>query len=484
MAKIDFTTGPRDDLWQLLEAFGLRPSQSRARENTTVNVSWMVPPYLERNELPAYGLKFHLSGSVLNAVILMRTVVPRLLERQYHFKTASSLEFITMLNAGFLGITQVGKLVTVYPRNSDELRELADLLVDLTEGFDGPFVPSDYKLDARGSVYYRYGEIASEEGQRDSACPEELNFEDTRTPVAPVPDWVIDPLRHRRHENTRATLPENLVVLDPLRQRGKGGVFRALQIDTHRERPDVPRVRRVILKEARRLGEVNRQGVDARDRLRWQYRCLQALEACPQFAEAIELFSVGEDLFLVMEDVGGRNLNEYLLDEPYTLADAYHILREVHAAMRAAHSAGITLCDISPDNVLIGENNRISLSDLEDSAGVGAPLQGGLGTPGFHPKRVEGELETGIARDYYALGAVAYALSDPHWYRRCREAVGDMAIWWDRPALPSHADVHLRAVIEHCLVEPTDFHLEKAERALAALQAPLPSPAGWLVANA
>lgn len=465
MRKTDFTTGPRDELWTMLEDFGLQPSLSRARADTVVDVSWMAPTYLDKRELPAHGLKFHVSGTVINAVELMRRVVPFLLEGRYCFKTASSLEFITMLNAGFLGITQVGKLVTVYPRDERELHVLADALVELTEPFDGPFVPSDYKLDRRGCVYYRYGMIAGADG---AGPDEDRDFEDTRSPVRPVPDWVHDPLHARRDEVALATLPADLVILEPLRQRGKGGVFRAVQL--HREEDGArPSVRKVILKEGRRMGEVNRHGADARERLRWQYRCLRTLSGSPHFPQAVDLFSIQDDLYLLMDDVGGRNLNACILEDALGTTDIIRVLQQVHAAMLAAHATGITLCDLSPDNVLVADDGRVFVSDLEDSAGPGAPVNGGLGTPGFYPPDALRDGHVRAARDYYSLGAIAYALCDPEWYRRCKAAGADMTVWWDRPGLPDSVHEALRALVAACLVDPGHFDVSRAEGALAAL---------------
>src|SRR4030095_8028790 len=70
---------------------------------------------------PTQGWKLHISASVLNAVAVLRKVAPVLAARGIPFKAPVTLTEVMKLNSGCdYGYSQVGKIITVYPRTSEE----------------------------------------------------------------------------------------------------------------------------------------------------------------------------------------------------------------------------------------------------------------------------------------------------------------------------------------------------------------------------
>ncbi|MFH0245050.1 serine/threonine-protein kinase [Streptomyces sp. HK10] len=118
-------------------------------------------------------------------------------------------------------------------------------------------------------------------------------------------------------------------------------------------------------------------------------------------------------LWIVMELVRGLSLAAALeADGPMSPAGAARIGAEAVSALRSAHEAGITHRDIKPSNILLGNDNRVVLTDFgtarvkADTAHErpGAPV----GRPEFlAPECTRGQ-DPGPAADLWALGVVLY----------------------------------------------------------------------------
>lgn len=459
-----------DNLEKLLVSLNLVFTKLSSAPADRKVMTWAVPSYSGRKVLPAQGFKLHVSASVSNAIDIAERVVPILLEENITFKCVANTSLLLDLNAGVFGLSQVGKFITVYPYKNGRFRKaLADVLDDATVGQVVPDVPSDYKYGRDGAVYYRFGVIATRFNTEAGHLidPSGTSLIDERDPRTPVPDWVVDPLKSRRHEPDleENKLPQRYIVLDVLRQRGKGGVYRALEVLNIRKTKTKPVLRRVVIKEAKFAGEVDRQGNDAQKRLAWQHHCLALLCACEQIPKPLDCFSVGRDKYLVMEDVGGTSLNSLLMEESTGISyqRITDIVLQLSKIIQYVHSRDIIISDLSPDNVLIADDGTIFVADLEDSLGDGSPNSGLMATPGFFP---EGRVETGRFRDFYALGAIAYALVHSVWYKRLKEEPSEAQAWWLRPKLPETVPRKLRKLINLCLNETTDFNYDALSRIL------------------
>src|SRR5258708_30938810 len=70
---------------------------------------------------PDQGWKLHVSATILNAPRILERIAPFLIKAAVQFKAARSLDDVLRLNSGFRHTyTQVGKIITVYPRNDEE----------------------------------------------------------------------------------------------------------------------------------------------------------------------------------------------------------------------------------------------------------------------------------------------------------------------------------------------------------------------------
>lgn len=440
-----------DDLMHLVQMTGLRLSKLASSGPT-----WAYPSY-EVPNLPSQGIKLHVSATILSAKDVFNSVVPFLLEKRILFKVISTIKDLQRLNAGLFGVTQVGKFITVYPTSQKEAFALADKLHDLTSKFRGPRVISDYKY--KGIIYFRYGafrpHLESENGVKKYLLesPEGKVTEDTRDPRYPLPNWFKASIVGENREQNCDYL-SRFIITSVLRQRGRGGIYRGIELQRNHTSHD-KKVRKIILKQARYLGEVEPTGVDAQVRLLWYFRLLNELLPLKIAPQPYGLFSCGEDIFLVMQDLDGISLSDLLLNYNYTPTpdDTLEVLIKIARIVILLHNRGILIVDLSPDNVIVTPN-EIYVVDLEYAWRADGPPYSPMGTVGFVLPDLKMQAPT-PQRDIMALGAIGYAMLSPTWLRELYgklpvgtinedEIVYSMDKIWDK-------DKKLAKIISKCL---------------------------------
>ena len=132
-------------------------------------------------------------------------------------------------------------------------------------------------------------------------------------------------------------------------------------------------------------------------------------------------FDIGEhagEKFLTMELVEGESLAS-VVDRRGRLpiTEVLHIVQEICAGMSAAHAASVVHRDLKPDNVMVGKDGRIVVTDFgiahaaAGAVGVAKTLGGIVGTPAYMaPEQIEGGADLDARADIYALGAMTYEL--------------------------------------------------------------------------
>ncbi|MGB0388528.1 MAG: bifunctional serine/threonine-protein kinase/formylglycine-generating enzyme family protein [Ardenticatenaceae bacterium] len=123
--------------------------------------------------------------------------------------------------------------------------------------------------------------------------------------------------------------------------------------------------------------------------------------------------------FFEMEYVEGQTLADYRAGRVLPLQEAIPILKQMAAALDAAHQQGIVHRDVKPENVLIKPNRQLKLTDfgiikhLQPTATGPISTHGVAGTPThIAPEQADEKRkhEIGPASDIYALGVVGYEL--------------------------------------------------------------------------
>ncbi len=127
--------------------------------------------------------------------------------------------------------------------------------------------------------------------------------------------------------------------------------------------------------------------------------------------------------FFEMEYIEGQTLAKYRASQVFSLRQVIPIIKQIAAALDAAHQQKIIHRDVKPDNVLVKPNGQLKLTDfgiiklLESTETLHPSTQGIIGTPSYMaPEQADlsRRQEIGPGCDIYALGVVTYELLTGH----------------------------------------------------------------------
>ena len=133
----------------------------------------------------------------------------------------------------------------------------------------------------------------------------------------------------------------------------------------------------------------------------------------------VGVFDVGKDhgtIFIAMEFLEGRPLNEAVRAKKFSTAEIVDVCRQVADALDYAHQRGIVHRDIKPSNLILTENGQVKLTDFgiahfEDASMTLKTRSGDiLGTPAYmSPEQIGGKTVDNRS-DLYSLGVILYEL--------------------------------------------------------------------------
>ena len=369
---------------------------------------------------PACGWKLHVSATILNAAKILGRIAPVLVESGVQFKAPRTLSEVATLNAGMRqAYTQVGKVITIYPRSDEQAVHLALRLHELTRRFNAPAVPFDLQFCDASNIFYRYGafhkiQIEQQDGSvlAVSSSKGDLVPDDRQNPK---PDLIPDPFAAVRTKSSRRKSTANTIsgfhVLGALVQRGKGGVYQAIDTRANPPRP-------CLLKEGRRHGEVSWDGRDGAWRVRHEQRVLATLTRCGvRVPHVYSGFEMDGNYYLVMEFIDGESLHEILLRQQRRLSIATVVLlgRQLSKFLAQMHRAGWVWRDCKPKNLIITRAGNLIPIDFEGASEIENPDSARWGTPGFIPAKSSRDLRQAVINDdMFGLGATLYLLITGH----------------------------------------------------------------------
>ncbi len=153
------------------------------------------------------------------------------------------------------------------------------------------------------------------------------------------------------------------------------------------------------------------------ERFRERFRRESRVAAAIDHQNVIPIFDAGDEdgvLYITMRLVEGTDLRELIAAEGHLQPlRAAHILRQVGAALDAAHARGMVHRDVKPSNVLLGRQDHVYLSDFglakEEASGSGLTRQGSIVARAEYvaPEQIMNERVDARA-DVYALGCLLY----------------------------------------------------------------------------
>jgi len=335
-------------------------------------------------------------------------VAPYLKRANALFKAPASLEELQKLNSGlYYGYSQVGKFITIYPQNTSAAVSMARDLDRLTTGRAGPRIPFDLQFAAGSSVYYRYGSFGLQmpDGSTTDALrdPEGNLVKDSRTEK---PQWVADPFidPHASSSSNQGLQTAPFRVVQALSQRGKGGVYQAMDL-----RFDPPRP--CIIKQGRAGGEISWDGRDGTWMLKRERQALESLgRAGIEVPAVYAKFKIDSHYYLVMEQVEGETLQAFLEKRQRRLSirRVLEFAGQISSLLARIHRAGWLWLDCKPANLILTGNGKLRPLDFEGACSVKRSISSDWQTPAFKSPGSFNCLST--SEDMYALGVTCYFL--------------------------------------------------------------------------
>lgn len=373
--------------------------------------AWRYSRTFRSNE-PVQGWKVHLSATVRSASQVFLLAWPILRRHGILFKVPDRLEVLAALNSGFVGFSQIGKFLTAYTRSDTEAVAVARELYAATRKLEGPQIPFDIRYRKNSIVYYRYGaflDLGEKGGGGTIVDSAGCIRPDVRDRAHAAPRWREDPLRpsHVRSHSSGLLHPFGLDLLPikAIMQRGKGGVYEALDLS-------VLPARFVIVKEGRRHGESNWLGVDGFAQIKHEGKVLRLLErAGVAVPTVLREFTQDKNRYLVLEKVRGRPLLVRNGLQPGTPSwrRSLLLLNRIGPALATIHRAGYVWRDCKPEHIFF-QGRQTRFIDFEGACRIGQTGVQPWGSPNYIPPSCRKEISRrpGTLEDDYALGVIAF----------------------------------------------------------------------------
>jgi len=362
------------------------------------------------------GTKIHVSAALGCAAEALSRCAPILLDRRVAFKHAADLSRLSFLSSGAGGASQVGKFITAYPPDESAAYDLADELHRATVGLRGPRVPHEQPFVEGSLVFFRFGSFirhwlqmcsgrivpAIEEGGEGRADERADGRQPSASHAPGRQHLTTGPVGGER------VLRDKYVRVRRLFHSPKGSTFLGFADDEGDEG------RLVMIKEAYAHTMEDLRGVDARQRLRDEHRCLVDVGAAGIAPRVVDYWETADSAFLVYEPVEGATLMEILTDlAGRGLRPSAAILRSWAVSLcevvQKLHDAGYLSCDIKPANIVVTEEGMF-LIDLELAGPPSREPTGGMGTQGYSsPQQVAHRQGRAVTDDVYSIGATLLA---------------------------------------------------------------------------
>nr|WP_253896422.1 kinase [Streptococcus gallolyticus] len=321
--------------------------------------------------LPLVGFKIHISATPYNFKAILRVVLPYLNKKHLNYKYISKQEDILKNFSIFEETTNSGKLITIYPENTQQFKEiLNDLYKIIPNSTDGIYILSDHPYRDSNNIFYRYGffkEIPeySKNGILTLTGPNGEIWQDYPKTYFDLPSW-IDDIQDINLQKT-SYLSKNYRIDQIIHSSNGGNIYRGVATKTNRL---------IVMKEAKPY-ILFFDNVEKRSLRKNEYQISQQINN--YIPTPLEKVQEWINTYYIYEYIDGINLTSYTT--PLTIF-SYEITTEKENSKKFEqflavinnlfqlvdyfHENNVILNDIHADNFLVN-SKKIYFIDLETS---------------------------------------------------------------------------------------------------------------------
>jgi serine/threonine protein kinase len=133
----------------------------------------------------------------------------------------------------------------------------------------------------------------------------------------------------------------------------------------------------------------------------------------PNIVSVYQVGTSGNQPYMVMEYLKGRSLVE-VMEEETPVNEVLKAMIQVCAALHYAHSQGVIHRDVKPDNIVLGEDGRVKITDfgiarLDEPDGLQTRTGVLLGSPAYcAPEQLKDFRHVDGRADIFSVGVVLY----------------------------------------------------------------------------
>lgn len=338
------------------------------------NTEW-VTQYPMNHIIDRQGWKVHISATFEDSHEILDIVAQVCHEFLVTFKHLSTEKRFILRNSKIANRGYSGKFITCYP-GLEILENFLNSLEQKLKDFSGPYILSDKRWE-RAPIYLRYGVFRDAiPNQEEPLKIDELlisgkSVKDSREPRFVVPEGIALPVFLKKWlEGSEQTESQDFpfVIKSAIRFSNSGGIYRAHLKEANKE---------VILREVRPYTGLDFDGKYSSDRLTAEESALVKLKDMCSVPDVLWSGTVWEHRYLAVDKMKGIPLNRWVTknypiydfavgDKKY-LSRIYSILTELISLVEEAHSRNVFHQDIHLANILIDENDNVSLIDWEQA---------------------------------------------------------------------------------------------------------------------
>lgn len=372
--------------------------------------------YKVGENLKKQGWIFHIPIWDIQINSLLSKLIPYLVKFKIPFQIPLNKDIHTSLQAGGFGYKNLGKIICIFPDDEATVSDLARDLIEISHGFKGTPVPTDFHLG--NIVYTRFGSYHINNEKAESiiiddkgvALPDNEPLPPNIYPWAPWPfSQSLVPVFLGR----KKIINNKYLIKHVLKPDIKGQVLIALYSK------NLIFLKKCIIKEGIKGMGVDDAGRDITASLEWQQTLYNKLKDIVPLPKIIDNFEDTNSVFIVFEYVKGISFGSYLT-QLYNNKSWYEFhLKEKEEVLtfiiliieiiKNFHNAGYVHRDLNTENFIIDSKGTAWILDLEltyDKLNNYPNPPFKKGTEGYMSKEQILTLTPTFEQDIYSIGAI------------------------------------------------------------------------------